>query len=67
MKRGDASFSLGDWTGRNRWIWPAAGVLILWAVLSIVTSRFTPSGPLTGAGGVRVAHGIHAIGLYGAV
>jgi hypothetical protein len=41
MKRGDASFSLADWAGRNRWIWPAVGVLVLWAVLSIVTSRFS--------------------------
>ena len=41
MKPDSASFSLGDWTARNRWIWPAVGVVVLWAVLSVVTSRFS--------------------------
>ena len=32
-----------DWSRRNRWIWSLAGVLILWAVMSSVTDRFSLS------------------------
>ncbi|TIU92840.1 MAG: ABC transporter permease, partial [Mesorhizobium sp.] len=31
------------WAQRNRWIWSAIGVLILWLVLSVVTNRFSLS------------------------
>ena len=31
------------WTNRNRWIWSLLGVLILWTVLSAVTSQLTLS------------------------
>jgi ribose transport system permease protein len=34
---------LSGWTNRNRWIWSLLGVLILWAVLSAVTSQLTLS------------------------
>jgi ribose transport system permease protein len=34
-----AGFSV--WAQRNRWIWALLGVLILWAALSLVTSRFS--------------------------
>ena len=30
-----------DWTQRNRWVWALIGVLLLWLVLSIITSRFS--------------------------
>ena len=30
-----------DWTQRNRWVWSLTGVLILWLVLSLITSRFS--------------------------
>jgi ribose transport system permease protein len=30
-----------DWAGRNRWIWSLLGVLILWALLSVLTSQFS--------------------------
>ena len=30
-----------DWTQRNRWIWALAGVVLLWVVLCVVTSRFS--------------------------
>ncbi|TIR63304.1 MAG: ABC transporter permease, partial [Mesorhizobium sp.] len=33
----------GIWAQRNRWIWSAIGVLILWLVLSVVTNRFSLS------------------------
>ena len=32
-----------DWTNRNRWIWSLVGVLLLWVVLSAVTSKLTLS------------------------
>lgn len=32
-----------DWSGRNRWVWSAIGILILWAVLSLVTSQVSLS------------------------
>ncbi|TIP33041.1 MAG: ABC transporter permease, partial [Mesorhizobium sp.] len=35
--------SFGAWAQRNRWIWAAIGVLILWLVLSVVTNRFSLS------------------------
>jgi ribose transport system permease protein len=35
--------SLLDWTQRNRWIWSAAGVLVLWISLSLITSQFSLS------------------------
>ncbi|TPL73491.1 ABC transporter permease [Mesorhizobium sp. B2-3-15] len=38
---GLAAFSL--WAQKNRWVWPAIGVLVLWLVLSIVTNRFSLS------------------------
>jgi ribose transport system permease protein len=34
---------LPDWMGRNRWIWSLLGVLILWALLSAVTSQLSVS------------------------
>ncbi|WP_127902413.1 ABC transporter permease [Solirhodobacter olei] len=32
---------IARWAQRNRWIWSALAVLILWIVLSVVTSRFS--------------------------
>lgn len=29
------------WSQANRWVWSAAGVLLLWLILSIVTNRFS--------------------------
>lgn len=34
---------VSDWTIRNRWIWSLLGVLILWALLSAVTSQLSLS------------------------
>jgi ribose transport system permease protein len=34
---------ISDWTIRNRWIWSVLGVLILWALLSAVTSQLSLS------------------------
>jgi ribose transport system permease protein len=34
---------ISDWTIRNRWIWAVLGVLILWALLSAVTSQLSLS------------------------
>lgn len=31
------------WTQTNRWVWSAAGVVILWLILSVVTNRFSIS------------------------
>ncbi|MBZ9995469.1 ABC transporter permease [Mesorhizobium sp. BH1-1-4] len=36
---GLAAFSL--WAQKNRWVWSAIGVLVLWLVLSVVTNRFS--------------------------
>jgi ribose transport system permease protein len=30
-----------DWAQRNRWVWALIGVLLLWLVLSVITSRFS--------------------------
>ena len=30
-----------EWTQRNRWVWALIGVLLLWLVLSVITSRFS--------------------------
>ncbi|GAB0118026.1 ABC transporter permease [Acidisoma sp. 7E03] len=30
-----------DWIQRNRWIWSLLGVVLLWLVLSVITSRFS--------------------------
>lgn len=38
-----ADFRLAEWTRRNRWVWSLAGVLVLWAVMSSVTDRFSLS------------------------
>ncbi|MEI9415180.1 ABC transporter permease [Mesorhizobium sp. Cs1321R2N1] len=38
---GLAAFSL--WAQKNRWVWSAIGVLLLWLVLSVVTNRFSLS------------------------
>ncbi|MBZ9707315.1 ABC transporter permease [Mesorhizobium sp. ESP7-2] len=38
---GLAAFSL--WAQKNRWVWSAIGVLVLWLVLSVVTNRFSLS------------------------
>ena len=38
-----ADFRLVEWTRRNRWVWSLTGVLILWAVMSSVTDRFSLS------------------------
>ena len=35
--------SIREWTQRHRWVWALAGVLMLWAILSLVTSRFSLS------------------------
>ncbi|MDQ0390537.1 ABC transporter permease [Labrys monachus] len=35
--------ALVDWLQRHRWIWSAAGVLILWLLLSLMTNRFSLS------------------------
>ncbi|WP_029351071.1 ABC transporter permease [Bosea sp. 117] len=32
---------LSDWLERNRWVWSLIGVLVLWAILSALTSRFS--------------------------
>ncbi len=34
---------VSDWTARNRWIWSLLGVVILWAILSAVTSQVSLS------------------------
>ena len=33
--------ALGDWAQANRWIWSAVGVLLIWAMLSLLTNRFS--------------------------
>jgi ribose transport system permease protein len=33
--------NLTEWLERNRWVWSLLGVLVLWAILSIATSRFS--------------------------
>lgn len=33
--------TLTEWLERNRWVWSFLGVLVLWAILSIATSRFS--------------------------
>lgn len=33
--------NLAEWLERNRWVWSFLGVLVLWAILSIATSRFS--------------------------
>jgi ribose transport system permease protein len=33
--------NLTEWLERNRWVWSFLGVLVLWAILSIATSRFS--------------------------
>jgi ribose transport system permease protein len=33
--------TLTEWLERNRWVWAFLGVLVLWAILSIATSRFS--------------------------
>lgn len=33
--------SMSEWLERNRWVWSLIGVLVLWAILSIATSRFS--------------------------
>ena len=38
-----AMSAIFDWAGRNRWIWSLCGVLLLWALLSFVTSQFSLS------------------------
>lgn len=38
-----ANFRLADWTRHNRWVWSLAGVLILWAIMSTITDRFSLS------------------------
>ncbi|TPK32946.1 ABC transporter permease [Mesorhizobium sp. B2-5-4] len=38
---GLVAFSL--WAQKNRWVWSAIGVLLLWLVLSVVTNRFSLS------------------------
>lgn len=30
-----------EWLERNRWVWAALGVALLWAILSVTTGRFT--------------------------
>ncbi|HSI41347.1 MAG TPA: ABC transporter permease [Xanthobacteraceae bacterium] len=30
-----------DWLERNRWVWAGLGVLLLWAILSVTTGRFS--------------------------
>lgn len=32
-----------DWAQRNRWVWSLLGVVFLWFVLSVITSRFSLS------------------------
>lgn len=32
---------LGEWSGRNRWIWAAVGVVLLWTALALITNRFS--------------------------
>jgi ribose transport system permease protein len=33
--------TLSQWAQRNRWVWALIGVLLLWLVLSVITSRFS--------------------------
>lgn len=35
------SYALSRWLQRNRWIWSAIAVVILWFVLAVVTNRFS--------------------------
>ncbi|MEI9431924.1 ABC transporter permease [Mesorhizobium sp. Cs1299R1N3] len=35
--------AFGLWAQKNRWVWSAIGVLLLWLVLSVVTNRFSLS------------------------
>jgi ribose transport system permease protein len=31
--------NFSSWMAHNRWIWSLIGVLILWAILSVITDR----------------------------
>ncbi|MBS7543858.1 ABC transporter permease [Ancylobacter oerskovii] len=33
--------NLTEWLERNRWVWSLLGVVVLWAILSVATSRFS--------------------------
>lgn len=52
---------LRDWTQRNRWIWAVLGVMILWAILSLVTSRFS----LSSLSGVAVSSSFLVVAALG--
>lgn len=49
---------VNQWLSDNRWVWSAVGVIILWVVLSVFTSRFSfssLSGVLTSAAFLTIA------------
>ena len=50
-----------EWAGRNRWIWSLIGVLILWALLSLLTSQFS----LDSLSGVAVSSSFLALVALG--
>ncbi|MER8828942.1 ABC transporter permease [Mesorhizobium sp. M0938] len=39
----NALIAFSIWAQRNRWVWSAIGVLVLWLVLAVVTNRFSLS------------------------
>ncbi len=52
---------ISDWTNRNRWIWSLLGVLILWALLSAVTSQLS----LSSLSGVAISSSFLALVALG--
>jgi ribose transport system permease protein len=52
---------ISDWTIRNRWIWSLVGVLILWALLSAVTSQLS----LSSLSGVAISSSFLALVALG--
>ncbi|WP_158816460.1 ABC transporter permease [Methylocapsa sp. S129] len=52
---------LFEWARRNRWIWSLVGVLLLWALLSLLTSQFS----LNSLSGVAVSSSFLALVALG--
>jgi ribose transport system permease protein len=49
------------WTSRNRWIWSLVGVLLLWMLLSLLTSQFS----LSSLSGVAISSSFLALAALG--
>ncbi|QCP50316.1 ABC transporter permease [Trinickia violacea] len=56
-----ASVRFTEWSARNRWVWAAAAVVLLWLALSLVTSRFS----LSSLSGVAVSSSFLALCALG--